>query len=131
MVLFGAAAIASSLTFVSQGGTADAARYSSKATLACNKAIASDAIVGHKILATCRHGYILDRQACAKAGEVDWLTGPGSVTVLLKMGSRPQGYTEANFYLSSIDRLCGDPIDPTLTPPPKPMSPARVKHFFS
>ena len=116
-----------SLAFVPQGA-AGAASYNPPSTVSCNKAIARDAIISRKILATCGHGYILDRQACAKAGEVDWLTGPGNVTVLLKVGKRPQGYADP--YMSSISRLCGDPIDPTLTPAPAPMSAARLRHFF-
>jgi hypothetical protein len=126
--------LASLPSFTLQTRAASAATPSGnglQAIAACNKAIARNSIVTHKILATCRRGYILARKACTKSGEVDWLTGPAGVTVLLKEGKRPQGYTEANFYASSISRLCGDPIDPNMTPPPTPMSTARLRHFFS
>jgi hypothetical protein len=127
--------LASLPSFTLQASAASAATPSTRnglqAIAACSKAIARNSIVTHKILATCRRGYIVSRQACSKSGEVDWLTGPAGVTVLLREGKRPQGYTESNFYASSISRLCGDPIDPNMTPPPTPMSPARVRHFFS
>jgi hypothetical protein len=129
VVLLGALA-----SFTLQAGAASAVtrfNFGPQATVTCNQAIARNSIVGHKILATCGRGYILGRQACTKSGEVDWLTGPANVTVLLKVGKRPQGYAEGKFYMSTISRLCGDPIDPTLTPPPAPMSTARLRHFFS
>lgn len=108
-----------------------ATTYSPQATVSCDKAIARGAVIRHRILSTCEEGYIVGRQACDKAGEVVWLSGPGNVTVLLKSGKRPIGFTTHNFYSSSISKLCGDPIDPTETPPPAPMSAARLRHFFS
>jgi len=98
-----------------------------KATTTCNTAIRQDKVVGAKVIAACGVIAILGKHACNDGQVVSYITADSGATALLLKGHRPEVYSEQNFYDSSLMKLCGDPIDPGLTPPLAAMTKAEVR----
>lgn len=114
-----------SLVIAPGGSTAVA-----QANVTCNKAILADAPITAAELKACNKANMPSPNPCQSGATVYQAYVPGGSTALLKLGSKPVVYSSDNFYTSSITQLCGDPVDPTATPPPAPLTQAQVKALF-
>lgn len=110
-----------------------------KAEVACNKGLASNKNVSAKLIAACNIANVPSPTACKTGPAVnEAYVYPGD-EALLRVGHRPEIFVAATtenpnpvsaFVVSDITKLCGDPIDPTLTPPATPLAQAQVKKLF-
>ena len=114
-----------SLVIAPGGSTAVA-----QANVTCNKAILADAPITAADLKACNKANVPSPNPCQSGATVYQAYVPGGSTALLKLGSKPVVYSSDNFYTSSITQLCGDPVDPTATPTPAPLTQAQVKALF-
>ena len=104
-----------------------------KAQVACNKALLSDKVVTAKIAKACEATVTTGSkpaQVCSHGPNVYelWLY-PGDVP-LIRVGYKPEVFTEANFYVSDETQLCGDPTPAGDTPPHPAMTQSQVKAAF-
>lgn len=110
------------------------AKTMAKANAVCNAGIESDKRVTAKTLKACNTANVPTATKCASGPSV-WLATillPNSKqdTAELRLGHRPTVYTEANFYMSTIQQLCGEAIGSGLTPPPPPLTVGQVRALF-
>ena len=111
-----------------------------KAQVACNKAIASNKVVTAKTVKVCNTANIPSVTACAHGPSVNQASvGSGDDVALLRIGFKPLFYVAGTtenpnptsiFDVADISQLCGDPIDPILTPPAPPLTQTQVKALF-
>jgi|NGEPerStandDraft_6_1074524.scaffolds.fasta_scaffold16018_5 hypothetical protein len=103
-----------------------------KAEAICNKAVLADKPITTKQVAACKvaSGYITTK--CSHAPNVYEVSvgTNGNGSALLRVSHKPKVYTEANLTVSDGTQLCGDPLDPTDTPPPAAMTQAQVAALF-
>jgi hypothetical protein len=120
-------------------GMASASAYppsvvaTAKANVACNKAILSDKVVTAKTVKACEATVTTGStpaQVCSHGPNVyETYLYPGDVP-LIRVGYKPEVFTEANFYESDETQLCGDPTPAGDTPPHPAMTQAQVKAAF-
>jgi hypothetical protein len=99
----------------------------SQAKVLCDSAIASDKTVSATTIRVCNIANVPSRRDCSHGAPVWGAYIPTGYSALLRVGHRPRVYSESNFYLSEEVQLCGDSVDPMLTPPKSPVSTQRVK----
>ena len=110
-----------------------------KAEVACNKGLASNKNVTAKLIAACNISNVPSPTACKTGPAVNEANIYPDEEALLRVGYKPRIYVAVDtdnpnpaseFVTSDITQLCGDPIDPTLTPPAAPLTTAQVKKLF-
>ena len=99
----------------------------SQAQVLCDQAISSFKPVNATTIKVCNIANVPSRHDCVHGAPVWEAYIPTGYSALLRLGHRPEVYSEANLYLSEEVQLCGDPLDPTLTPPKAPVPAKRVK----
>jgi hypothetical protein len=99
----------------------------SQAKVLCDRAIASDKTVSATTIRVCNIANVPSRHDCSHGAPVWEAYIPTGYSALLRVGHRPRVYSESNFYLSEEVQLCGDSVDPMLTPPKSTVSTQRVK----
>jgi hypothetical protein len=109
-----------------------------QATADCNQAIASDEVVTTQAIKACSLVNAAIPTKCLHGPSV-YEVSAGTVgdPTLLRVGYKPQVFiggtttVAGTFYVNDITRLCGDPIDPSLTPPTAPLTQAQVRALFT
>jgi hypothetical protein len=104
---------------------------STTATTVCDKALLADKPIATKQLAACKVVSSVVTTKCSHKPNVYEIgVGTGS-DALLRVGHKPMVYTQANLYVSEATSLCGDPIDPSMTPPAPGMTRAQIQALLS
>ena len=101
-----------------------------KATADCNQAIMSDQVVTAQALKACNTADVPTSYRCLHGPSVYEAYIPTGNDALLRLGYKPVVYAEESFYVSETKQLCGDPIDPSLTPPMPPLTQSQVMALF-
>jgi|NGEPerStandDraft_6_1074524.scaffolds.fasta_scaffold07188_3 hypothetical protein len=110
-----------------------------QANAACNKAIESDKVITTADVKACNIANVPTANPCLSGPPVyeAWVAPDNDA--LLRVGYKPVVYTATTtdnpnppneFTTSTITQLCGDPIDPSMTPPPPPLTQAQVHQLF-
>jgi hypothetical protein len=103
-----------------------------KAGATCNAAIVSGKIMTAKTVKACVTDDIIAAPvtACTHGPNVYEVSTIPDDEALIRVGYRPEVFTQANFYMSDGIQLCGDPIPAYLTPPHPAMTQAQVKAAY-
>ncbi len=135
VLVAGLIAVASVIGAVGVGLPAESARASgltsTTAATVCNKALLADKAITAKQLAACKVVSGVITTKCSHKPNVYEIYVRSGNDVLLRVGYKPMVYTEANLYVSDATSLCGDPIDPSMTPPAPAMTPTQIRALLS
>jgi hypothetical protein len=118
--------VAYTVVTAASAGASPSLKVTKAAEVACNTAIESGQPVGTKAIRACSIAKVPTRYKCRHGPAVYEVSVPGG-SALLRQGDKPQVFTVANFDLNETAQLCGDPVDPSLTPPRAPLSAAQVR----
>jgi hypothetical protein len=129
LVTSSAVVVACTVVTAASAGASTSLKVRQAAQVTCNTAIETGKPVGTEVIQACSIANVLTRYKCSHGPAVYKVSVPGG-SALLRPGDKPQVYTAADFNLNETAQLCGDPIDPSLTPPRAPLSAAQVRALF-
>jgi hypothetical protein len=127
LVLGIAASACGSSTTGSQAATSTTARPTLSADIICNQAIASDAVVTQATITACNTANVPTEHKCTTGPSVYEAYIPTGNDAILRLGYKPLVFDSASFFVSELQRLCGDPIPAGETPPGTPLSLDKVR----
>jgi hypothetical protein len=124
-----AVAVACTVATGASAGASPSSKVTKAADVTCNTAIESGNPVSTKVIRACSIANVPTRYKCSHGPAAYKVSVPGG-SALLRQGDKPQVYTVANFDLNETAQLCGDPANPSLTPPRAPLTAAQVRALF-